>query len=170
TIDQRRCRSRNLLRAGAPCGSCRRAGTRHGRALVVHLLVARRRLPGHRGFLAQHVRVEKAADERHQGEGGEGDAAARRDARSAASSITQASQAVTISGTTVTAIVAPPISTRPKCLFSICPTAALPPIATSTHGMTSIPISTDAPSTNVSCNHRRRTGNQSNASANTDPA
>ena len=36
--------------------------------------------------------------------------------------------------------------------------------------MTSIPISTDAPSTNVSCNHRRRTGNQSNASAKTDPA
>jgi hypothetical protein len=52
----------------------------------------------------------------------------------------------------------------------VCPTAALSPIATSTHGTTSIPISTEAPSTNVSCNHRRRTGNQSNASANTDPA
>jgi len=36
--------------------------------------------------------------------------------------------------------------------------------------MPSIPISADAPSTNVSCNHRRWTGNQSNASAKTDPA
>src|SRR6266404_5156445 len=77
---------------------------------------------------------------------------------------------MTISGTTVAAIVAPPISTGPKCLSSVCPTAALSPIATRTHGMTSIPISTYAPSTNVSCHDRRRTGNQSNASAKTDPA
>ncbi len=55
-------------------GKLGKAGTRHGRALGVHLLVARRRLPGHRDFLAQHVGPENAADERHQGEGGETDA------------------------------------------------------------------------------------------------
>jgi hypothetical protein len=33
-----------------------------------------RRLSGHRDFFAQHVGAENAADERHQGEGGETDA------------------------------------------------------------------------------------------------
>jgi len=55
-------------------GKLGKAGTRHGRALVVRPLVARRRLAGHGDFLEQHVGAKNAADERHQGEGGEADA------------------------------------------------------------------------------------------------